>query len=300
MTLLSRLAAPALALAFALPAAAEEVTIETAFGPVTLPGIPERVAVYDAAAIDTLVALGVTPVATPAPLYVDYLQEAVAGATSVGTLFEPDLEALAGVAPDLIIVGGRSAPQAESVSRIAPVIDMTITGDNLAAESLARLEAYGTLFGREEAAAELAGAFNAKLEEARALAADQGTALVVMTNGPKVTAYGTGSRFGWLHAELGLTPAVDVAQDVSHGEAISFEFIREANPDWLIVVDRVAATQGEGQNARETLDNALVAETTAWKEGQVIYVNATNIYVAGGGYQSMMGTMDELITAFSE
>ncbi|MFC7705879.1 siderophore ABC transporter substrate-binding protein [Plastorhodobacter daqingensis] len=288
----------ALAAALALPAFAADVTIQTAQGPVTLPQEPRTVAVFDIAAIDTLTALGVQPAGVPDNLYVTYLPEQLRDAAVIGTLFEPNLEALAGLAPDLIIVGGRSAGQAESLSRIAPVIDMTITGDELAQEALARLEAYGTLFAREEAADELARNFNDRLEEIRGLAADEGRALVVMTNGPKISAYGRGSRFGWMHAELGLAEAVDVDQEATHGEAISFEFVREANPDWLIVVDRAAAI-GEAESARETLNNALVAETTAWKQGNVVYPNPVNLYIAGGGYNSMMGTMQELLDAFS-
>ena len=48
-----------------------------------------------------------------------------------------------------------------------------------------------------------------------------------------------------------------------------------------------------------TLDNALVAGTTAWEKGQVIYLNSANVYVAGGGYQSMMDAMDTLLAGFS-
>jgi iron complex transport system substrate-binding protein len=29
-----------------------------------------------------------------------------------------------------------------------------------------------------------------------------------MTNGPKVSTYGPGSRFGWVHAALDLPPAI--------------------------------------------------------------------------------------------
>jgi iron complex transport system substrate-binding protein len=121
-----------------------------------------------------------------------------------------------------------------------------------------------------------------------------------MTNGPKVSAYGKGSRFGWLHQALDLPEAVETSSENSHGEAVSFEFIRDANPDWLLVIDRSVAIGAEGARADETLDNALVAETTAWKNGQVIYLNAADLYIAGGGARSIMNTLDLLIEGFSK
>ncbi|WP_210529624.1 siderophore ABC transporter substrate-binding protein [Rubellimicrobium arenae] len=285
----------AAAVLLAPPAFAQGVTVETARGPADLPGAPASVAAYDIAAIDTLDALGVAPTGVPDRLYVDYLSHLAGTATPVGTLFEPDLEALNALAPDLVIVGGRSADQLDSVSALAPAIDMTIPGGDLVTQALARLDAYGTIFGREEEARRLAEGFQAKLQEARAVVADQGDALIVMTNGPKVTAYGAGSRFGWIHQATGFPEAVPGLEDASHGEAISFEFIREADPDWLIVVDRAAAIGEDGERAQQTLDNELVAGTTAWRDGHVIYLDAAATYVAGGGIQSMSRTLDTLI-----
>ncbi len=87
-------------------------------------------------------------------------------------------------------------------------------------------------------------------------------------------------------------------EQATHGEAISFEFIRDANPDILIVVDRLAAIGRDGERAQTTLDNALVHETTAWKTGKVIYLNSAPLYIASGGIQSMTMTLDEITTAF--
>jgi len=89
-------------------------------------------------------------------------------------------------------------------------------------------------------------------------------------------------------------------QKANHGEAVSFEFIRDANPDILLVIDRMAAIGQEGEGAQATLDNALVHETTAWKTGQVVFLSSAPIYIAGGGIQSMNLTLDEINAAVSE
>lgn len=279
---------------------AAEVTVETATGERTMAAPPERIVALDIAAIDTLDALDVPVAGVPAPVYVDYLQDAAAQATQVGSLFEPDFEAIANLAPDLIIAGGRSSTQVAPLSEIAPTLDMTIWGDDHIAQALARLEAYGELTGTEEKAAELADAFAEKLERTRTSITGRGDALIVMTNGPKISAYGAGSRFGWLHRGLDLPEAAPGVDAQTHGEAISFEFIAQADPDWLIVIDRASALGQTSAAASATLDNALVAGTTAWRSGQVIHLNAANVYIAGGGIQSMMETLDRMRAGFEK
>ncbi|WP_411034136.1 siderophore ABC transporter substrate-binding protein [Shinella sp. BYT-45] len=290
---------PALAALFlsAFPAAAMDVV--TARGTVAVDGTPKTVAVYDVAAIDTLSRLGIRPAGVPDRLYVPELEPVKDGAAVIGTLFEPDLEALSALAPDLVIVGSRSAAKADMVAKVAPTLDMTIDGDDLFAQAKQRLAAYGALFGKAAEAEAVAGGLDARLAAAKAAVAGKGTALIVMTNGPKVSAYGPGSRFGWVHAALDLPPAHAGIESATHGEAVSFEFIREANPDWLLVLDRAAAIGSNEQSARVTLDNELVAETTAWKKGQVVYLPAPDFYIAGGGVQSMERVLAAIAKAFS-
>lgn len=277
-----------------LPASAQTVTVDTARGAVDVAARPETVAVFDIAAIDTIHALGLTPAGVPDKLYVPYLSDL--DAAPVGTLFEPDLEALAALGPDLIILGGRSSTQVDAVSGLAPTLDMTI-GEDLVADARARIDAYGAIFGVEARATELRAALDAKLAETAGAAAGKGTALIVMANGPKVSAYGKGSRFGWIHTALNLPEAHENLDPETHGDAISFEFIAEVNPDWLIVIDRGAAI-GEAGGASATLDNALVQGTTAAQKRQIVYLDPAPIYIAGGGYTSMMQTLDELLAAF--
>lgn len=279
-----------------LPAWADEITISTATGESTVPANPATIAVLDIAAIDTLAALGVVPQGVPDKLYVPYLQDLAGQATVVGTLFEPDLEALATLAPDLIIAGGRSSTQVEPLSQLAPTVDMTIWED-VVGEGRARIATYGTLFDKADTAAELTATLDAKLAETKAAAAGKGKALIVQANGPKISAYGAGSRFGWIHSALGLPEAHEKLNPDTHGDSVSFEFIAEVNPDWIIVIDRAAAI-GEPASASDTLNNPLVAGTTAGQKGQIVYLSSTPIYIAGGGYTSMMTTLDELLTAF--
>lgn len=299
--MLPRAALTAITLATALAAGAAlaaPVTIETARGPVALER-PARVVVFDIAALDTLDALGVTPAGAPDDLYLPALDHLKGKMEAVGTLFEPDFEAVAALDPDLIIIGSRSATQYDALAAIAPTIDMTIDGaHDLAIEARDRIQAYGTLFEKEAEAEVLAGRLDTAVEAARAAVAGKGNGLVILTNGTKMSAFGPGSRFGWIHTELGLPATVVTSYEGSHGESVSFEFIQKANPDWLVVVDRAAAVGDAGESARQTLDNPLVAETTAWKARHLVFLDPTSIYIANGGARALTGLLGQITDAF--
>lgn len=290
------------ALALSLPAAlhATEVEVTTATGPVAVTAQPEKLAVFDLAAADTISALGVTISGAPNITPPAYLAPALEGVPTVGTLFEPDFEALAAMAPDLIIAGGRSQEQVGPLSAIAPTIDMTITGDDLLREAKDRLTAYGTLFGKEDQAAALGADLDAALSAAQDATKDKGNALVLLTNGGKMSVYGGGSRFGWLHTALNLPEARQgLSTTASHGDAVSFEYIADANPDWLLVIDRGAAIGQSGEAAAATLDNPLIAGTTAGKNGQIVYLDSGAMYLSAGGVQAMTLLLGQITQAFA-
>ncbi|EIE50157.1 ferrichrome ABC transporter periplasmic ferrichrome-binding protein FhuD-1 [Citreicella sp. 357] len=293
-----------MACATAVPALAQDVTIDTATGPVTLTQAPQSVVVFDAPSVDTISALGQPIAGLPSPLYmgsIGGMARVLDAATPVGTLFEPDFEALAVMGPELIVAGGRSSTQLGPLSRIAATIDMTVdgAGGNMVSQTRGRIAAFGALFDREDAAAELTEALTAKLDEAAAAVKGKGKALVILTNGGKISAFGSGSRFGWLHDAVGLPQAHPGLQAETHGQAISFEFLAQTDPDWLLVIDRGAAIQADSQAARATLDNPIVARTRAAQNDRIVYLDAAPIYISGGGARSMMHTLDELIAAFS-
>jgi len=290
--------AAACAAAFATAAQADPVTFETATGPMTLDAAPERIVALDVSAIDTMAALGVLPVGAPMPLYVDYLPEVAETTTPVGSFFEPDMEAIATLAPDLIVVGPRSAAMADALGRIAPVADMSV-GTDAYADGVARVVAFGAMLEKEDAAADLIAALDSKMAQARATVAEKGgAALILMTNGPKLSVFGPDSRFGWLHSEVGFATAVEGITENRHGEAVSFEYVAEANPDTLLVVDRGAAIGDAAQSAQATLDTPLVAETSAAQSGRVVYLSPAELYISTGGIQSLNRTLDELLAAF--
>ncbi|PJE31847.1 iron complex transport system substrate-binding protein [Pseudooceanicola antarcticus] len=295
--ILSAIAAAALS---AAAAHAEPASLATVDGPLELPAAPRTIVAFEMAAVDTLAALGHAPAGVPEPLYVADIAAQVPDATPAGSLFEPDFETVAAMQPDLVIVGARSLKQKEALSKIAPVANMSVGADAIT-DGLAHLEAYGALLGEEEKAAALTSRIETALAEAKAAVAEKGgKALILLTNGPKISTYGAGSRFGWLHGALDWPEASEGIEAATHGEAVSFEFVADVNPDTLIVIDRGTAVNPDAQSGRVTLDNPLVHNTKAWKEGRVLFLSAPEIYISSGGAGSMLTTLTEISDGLAE
>jgi len=273
-------------------------TIRHAQGETEITGVPQQVLVFDLASLDNLDALGVPVAGAPGGVTMpEYLRQYAA---DIGTVFEPDMEAVAAMAPDLIIVGGRSGPKHADLSRIAPTIDLTLPREGYIAALRDNLTLLGRVFEREEAAAEQIAALDADIAALTARAADAGRVLVVLTTGGRMSTHGPGSRFGVLFEEFGFTPAVTGTDTGTHGQSISHEFILETNPDWLFVVDRDAAIGRDGQAAQQFLDNELVRNTTAWERGQVVYLDPLAWYLIGGGVQALRSGIAQLSQALTD
>lgn len=316
----ARLAAPAAAVALVLAAcggtseageaassapaasAAGPITVEHAQGSTELEGTPEKVFVFDFAAAAVMQELGVEidgiPKSNPPAGFEDLAADEEV--VDVGTLFEPDYETIAAEAPDLIVVAGRSAAAYPELTTIAPTVDLSNDWTDNVASSEENALKIGEIFGRTDEAQQLVDDLDASVAEVAAKAEGAGDALIVLTSGGKVTAYGPGGRFGFLHDQLGFAPAAEVTEEAQHGQAVSFEFIAENDPEWIFVIDRDSATGEGGEAAEQVMDNELVNQTRAAKDGRVVYVDPTSWYVMGGGVVALQQIADDVSAVLDE
>jgi iron complex transport system substrate-binding protein len=287
----------------AIAANAQEMTVRHAQGETLLKSRPEKILVLDMPSLDTLNALGVEPtgvVSSNLPVYLSHYSDAKY--LKVGTLFEPDYEAINAAEADLIIVGGRSRAKYPAVSAILPAIDMSIDSKDFITSSKENVTKLGDIFGKQTEAAKLTAELDAKIEALKAVAAGAGKAMILVTNAGKVGAYGPSSRVGWLHKEAGFQTVADDIDDRFHGgDIVSFEYLLEKNPDWLFVIDRdTGIGQGNAGNAAaQVLDNELVRQTSAWKKGQVVYLDPAAAYIVSSGYTALNTLVDQVYTAVS-
>lgn len=299
----SRLFGAALvATALASGANAADVAVKHAQGETTVATNPEKVVVFDFATLDNLDHLGVKIIGVPGSIaFPEYLKKYDgADYTKVGTLFEPDYEAVNAAEPDLIIVGGRSAAKYGELAKIAPTIDLTVPAKEFISDTEANIEKLGQIFGKETEAKAEVDKLNSELAALKEKTKGKGKGLMILTSGGKISAYGPGSRFGVLHDSFGVEPAAPDLSVGNHGQPVSSEFILETNPDWLFVLDRDAAIGREGTSAKQLLDNELVRQTNAWKNDQVVYLNAQNWYLVGGGLGALHNTIQQLSAAFDK
>jgi iron complex transport system substrate-binding protein len=108
-------------------------TIKDAYGDVEVPVNPVRIVALDIGALDNLLELGLTPVGAPSILaagdpYPTYLKN-TAGITNIGSVNEPNLEAIDALKPDLII-GNKDTHDAihSQISKIAPTVFVETLG----------------------------------------------------------------------------------------------------------------------------------------------------------------------------
>lgn len=277
-----------------------EVTIEHFSGTDTVPVMPETVVVMDTGVLLSMDALGIdadafASLGAPVPAEHSAVVENP-DLVPVGTAFEPDYEAINAIEPDLIIVASRSSAAYPELSKIAPTIDLTLSADvDYLTAFRARHEALGTIFGVEDEVARQLAELEGEIAGVRSRSAQAGRALIVMTNGNEISAYGPGSRFGFVHDVFGFAVADEhLARDATHGDVVSFEYVAEMAPDVMFVVDRTSAIGQDGEVAEQVLDNELVAETPAWQSDRVVYVDGFAWYVAGDSIPAMRSIIDDV------
>ena len=275
------------------------VAVDTVKGNVDLAMNPSPLVVYDMTLLQDLAALDIAVDGMPSGLKLDNLQaKTQPEPKAVGTVFEPDLEALNAMQPQAILVGSRMAEKYDALSSIAPTLDMSIDTANIYTSSKHRLHDLGALFGKSAQAAKLQGNIDTLIDDTKNLTKNKGKGLVIMVNGNKLSAYGDKSRYGFIHTVLDIPMADGQIEDARHGQPVSFEYLQKTNPDWLFVIDRSAAIGEDTAGAKAVLDNPLVAQTNAWKKSQVVYLSPDS-YLAFGGYYQWIQDLTTIKNAFA-
>ncbi|MGZ0085440.1 siderophore ABC transporter substrate-binding protein [Caldibacillus thermoamylovorans] len=265
----------------------EELTIKHQLGEAKVKKNPEKVVVFDFGVLDTLDKLGVKVTALPQMNVPKYLEKYKSSEyQNVGSLMEPDFEKLSEIKPDVIFISGRQANLYDKLKEIGPTVYMGIDTQHYWDSFTNNMKLIGQIFGKEKEVDEELANIEKQIEEVKAKAGDK-KALIILTTGGKVSAYGTGSRFGLIHDVLGV-PAADPNLKVTnpHGQSVSFEYIAEKNPDYLFVIDRDAVVEGK-PTAKQTIENALVKKTKAYQNGQIVYLDPNYWYLSGGGLISV-------------
>ena len=223
---LSTLALSLFALSSVVQAA--DITVENSVGKQVVPQNPQRVVVLDFGAADTLRALGVQdkivgfPQSGKLPTYL--AEFADKKYKNVGDLKEQSLEQINELNPDLIIVSKRQEKMIDKFKEIAPVFNVENDYNNYYTSFQQNVTALGQIFGKESVAKEKLSALESKVDQVAKDAKDK-TALLVLVNESKISAFGDGSRYGMVFQKFGFKPIDDSIKSSTHGQSVGFEYI---------------------------------------------------------------------------
>lgn len=239
-----RLAALSLLLVLAVSACAgpapapesETRTVTHARGTTEIVGTPQRVVVLDTGELDSVLALGVTPVGAVTAAGADrlptYLSDRTANVQLVGTIPEPSLEAVAALQPDLILSNEvRHADIYDQLSGIAP----TVFAKGVGVTWKENLRLAGEALGVPDQADRLLADHTAKAAETGRAFGDPAQVSVSMVrfNGGTVRLYGQKSFIGTLLADAGFARPVEQQQEESAFLEVAQEQIGIADADLL-------------------------------------------------------------------
>ncbi|GAA0431268.1 petrobactin ABC transporter substrate-binding protein YclQ [Lentibacillus halophilus] len=272
------------------------VTVNHKLDKTDVPKNPENVVVFDYGALETLDKLNV-PVKGVAKgsALPEYLSKYEGSEyKNVGSLIEPDFEAINELQPELIIISGRQSDAYKELSKIAPTIYVGINNKNYMDSFTKNAKTLGKIFDKKDEVNQELDDIKQSIQNLQDKTSESDKkGLIVLSTGGKISAYGPGSRFGLIHDVFGVQPADENIEASTHGQKVTFEYVAEQDPDYLFVIDRDKAIGGDTV-ASEVLDNELVNGTKAAKNDHIVYLNPNVWYLSGGGLLSMEEMIKEV------
>ncbi len=291
-----------LSVLFASVVTAKSITVEHPMGETTLESKPKNVVVLGQDSLDVLDAIGIEPVGVVKahmPAYLKKYQDDKY--KEAGSLFEPNFEAIYSMKPDLIIVSNRSSRSMDELSKIAPTVLFLADSKDYWGTTKKAWRMLGEVFEKEDVVEALIADKQKQINKLQELSKTSATkALTIITSGGKVSAYGADSRYGYIHTLFGFDEAVKNVKSKTHGDNISFEFIANANPDVLIVLDRDNAIGRSTDEAKKQLDNELIKKTNAYKNNRITYIDAPVWYITASGVTATQTMIDDMKKAHNQ
>ena len=276
-----------------------KVTVTDANGEqVELNKNPQRVVVFDHGVADILHNMDVEIVGLAKgkklPEVISYYDDEKYA--NVGSLKEPDFEAIKALNPDLIIISGRQAEMAEDFEEIAQTVNLATDGTKYLASFKSNVESLGKIFDKEDKVSELISGIEKKVADLnKTITEKKLNATTVLTSEGNLSVFSGESRFGMIYNELGFANPDDKIEASTHGQQVSFEYFLEHDAQYIFVVSKDAVIGGDADSS--VLDNDIVKNTSAYKNGKVINLNSEAWYLVSGGIDSTNIMLDEIANA---
>ncbi|MGV2986226.1 siderophore ABC transporter substrate-binding protein [Vibrio sp. E150_011] len=292
-----------LATCCALTAQAFAVTIDHYKGTVEFKETPKRVVVLGNGSLDVLDRIGIQPIGTPHGLLPPYLSQYKESTSNTGSVSEPDFEAIYMLKPDVIIAENRMLRVYDELNQIAPTVMFYVDNGQYWKDSQANWRMLGQLFDKENEVealiTETQSQFTATAEHVQK---DHLNALMVMNNGNNVAMFNKGSRFSIIFDDFKFTESSSqnvAAVEGSHGNLISFEYIADAKPEVIFILDREQAIGRSVGKAKEMFNNPLVDSTPAAQNKKIVFIDPNAWYLSGGGVTATQTMISDINSALN-
>lgn len=288
--------------------AAFPVKVKHSSGETEIKAEPKRIVVLDMAILDTIDAVGAGDkvIGVPTKSVPTWLKDDdgidYSKLENVGTLKEPNFETIAKLKPDLVFVGGRSAKLYDEFAKNFTTVNVRAdwNSESYIADVAKSVKVVGQAVGKNEAAAAAAKKIEDAVAKYKDAAKGKGSAMVLMTNAGEVSMHGVKSRWAPIWSVFGFSEVKDTNADQGHkGAKLSFETVKELNPDYIFAVDRDAAVGkvDPGKTAEKVLNNDFVNSTTAAKNKHITYLTPERWYIVMTGANNFLAMLDEINAA---
>lgn len=274
----------------------DSITVEHELGETEVEKNPDDVVVFDYGILDTLDELNIDVSAVPQDNMPSYLDKYEGDDyKDVGSLKEPDFEEIARADPDLIIISGRQSDVYDELEEIAPTVYLDVDTERYIDSFKENMETVGEIFDQEEKVDQELEAIDESINELNDKAEDiDKSGMVLMASDTDVSVFGPESRFGLVHDVMGIPASDEEIETSTHGQDVSFEYVKEQDPDLLYVIDRGAAIDEGEISAKDLIENDLTEDTKAYKNDDIIYLNPEVWYLSGGGLVSTQEMIQEV------
>lgn len=279
----------------------KSVTVQHIGGDTQVQVSPKRVVVLGNAGLDILDQLGIKPVGAIHSLLPEYLSHYQATTTHTGSFHEPDYETLYQLKPDLIIAENRMSHLYNDISEIAPTVVLYVDNGQYWQDSQRNWRMLAEIFQQQAQVEAKISAVEAEFAAiSKQVKAQNLNAIMVMSSGSKVSIYNKGSRFSVLFDEFGFDEAktnyVNPIKGI-HGNLISFEYIANAKPDVIFLLDREQAVGVGRGKALAKFDNPMINGTPAAKNGKIVLLDPNAWYLTGGGMTATKHMIEDVNSA---
>lgn len=294
-------------------------TVTDAFGEeVQVPVAPERIVVLSEPTLDGLIALGIKPVGAVSGRGQSSVPNYLAGQASdielLGSIGQPNFEAIGAANPDLILVDGTSVnnnqPVIDALTHIAPVVYTGFAGGDWRENFRFVADAVNEAQAGQVIEAE----YDALVEESKEqlTGVSDSTFSIVRWQGSSASTILKELLPGRALVDLGLQrPPSQDREGRGHSEPVSLENLREIDGDYMFfgtlggasVSNPEAGGSTDLEGAQAALAEAVkvpgFTELEAYKQDRIILVDGSS-WTSTGGPILMKQIVNDVVTAVGD